>query len=95
MGRIRSGDDLRIEPCQGATYHRPGKVAVYAYGAYPRSSVLYGRTRRTWVEEFDSVAEAQAAFPTAVVAAGSGYVEDRLLDLPDEDGHTYTPDAGG
>ena len=77
--------DQRIEPSRGATYSSD-RIAVYEYGTYPRSSVLSGQTRRTVLDDFDTVEQAQAAFPGATVSMGSGYQPPCLAHLPDADG---------
>lgn len=83
--------DIRIEyPAQGATYCRE-QYGVYEYGVHARSSVLSGRVKRIFLDSFDTLAEAKAAYPTAFVTEGCGFVEDRMLDLPDENGRTFNP----
>jgi len=58
-------NDIRIEfPSCGKTYAR-NEYGVYQYGVYPRSSVLAGRTSRTFLDSFKSLAAARAAFPGA------------------------------
>lgn len=75
-----------IEPKMGATYGPSfeGEVAVYEYDEWPRSSVLYGRTRRTFLD-CGTLEEMKAKYPQATVCVSSGYVEDSFNDLPDED----------
>jgi hypothetical protein len=73
-----------IEPNRGQTYSRPG-VAVYEYGVYPRSSVLAGQTSRRFVESYETVEEAQKAYPTARVSDSCGYRAPSLSHLPDND----------
>jgi len=65
--------------------------AVYRYGVYPRGSVLAGQERRTFLDVFESLYEAQASFPDASVLWSSdreGHAE-RLAGainaLPGED----------
>jgi len=65
--------------------------AVYRYGVYPRGSVLAGQERRTFLDVFESLYEAQASFPDASVLWSSdreGHA-DRLAGainaLPGED----------
>lgn len=84
---------LCIEPERGSTYERPGRYAVYGYGVYERSSVLAGQSRRVFIDSFDSLETAKAAYPKAQVT-GSRFEETRasIKHLPDEDGNTYTPD---
>lgn len=81
----RSSDtDVRIEyPSHGATYTR-NEYGVYGYGRYPRHSVLAGQTRRTFLDSFKTLEEAQAAYPQAKVVRGSGYAPPNLSHLPDD-----------
>lgn len=84
--------DLRIEPSRGLTYASE-KFAVYEYGTYGRSSVLAGREKRMWLDDFDTVEEAKAAFPDAEVC-GCGLTTDPLNDLPgDDDADPYGDNA--
>lgn len=63
--------DIRIEyPSVGTTYFRD-VFGVYEYSTYPRSSVLAGQERRMFLDSFETLAEAQAAYPTAYVAPGT------------------------
>ena len=79
-------DPLVIEyPSAGATYgpdeNHPPKYGVYRYGTYPSWSVLAGQEKRSFVQEFDRLEEAQAAYPGAEWnGGGSGY---RPVTLPD------------
>jgi hypothetical protein len=56
---------------------------VYEFGTYPRSSVLAGQTRKQFVDGFDTLEEAQAAYPDADV----GYRDagNYFNHLPDPD----------
>lgn len=74
-----------IEPSRGATYNRPGEFAVYEYDTYPRSSVLAGQERRTFIDSFDSLEAAQSAYPNARVSEYSLYRGPDLSHLPDDD----------
>lgn len=74
--------DRRIELGRGATYSN-NKFTVYEYDEYPSSSVLAGQERRRWLDEFDTLTEAQAAYPDAV-ESGCGYREPYLGHLPDD-----------
>lgn len=47
-----------VEYGRGETYAN-SRVTLYALDNYERSSVLYGRERRCWVGEFESVADAR------------------------------------
>lgn len=79
-----------IEYGNGETY-RNRRPTVYKHDRYPRGSVLAGRPRRTWVDDFDTVAEAKAAFPEAVdlITGGGGSthvpVDVVTAGLPDEE----------
>ena len=57
--------------------------AVYEFGRYPRSSVLAGQTRKSFLDSFESLEAAQAAYPDADV----GYVPagNSFGHLPDGD----------
>ena len=69
---------------RGATYQNGDDTfTVYEIGVYGRSSVLAGQQRRQWRDEFASLAEAQAAYPSARVS-GSTYREPSLHHLPGE-----------
>lgn len=59
-----------IEFGNGETY-RNARPTVYKHDVYPRGSVLAGRPRRTWVNDFATVAEAKAAHPTSETRATS------------------------
>lgn len=73
-------NDIRIEyPCRGATYARD-EYGVYSYSRYGRGSVLAGQTRRVFEDSFETLAEAQAAYPTAEVC-GSCYQAPSLSHL--------------
>jgi hypothetical protein len=78
-------NELCIEPSRGATYSSD-RVAVYEYGTYGRGSVLAGQTKRMFLDDFETVEEAKAAFPKATVCIGSGYVPVSLAHLPDDEG---------
>ena len=41
------------------------RVAVYGIGTYEESSVLAGQTKRVFLDDFDTVEEAKAAYPNA------------------------------
>ena len=58
-----------------------GWYSVYEFGVFPRSSVLAGQTMKTHRGSFDTVEEAQTAYPHATV----GYRDpNNTLDhLPD------------
>jgi hypothetical protein len=46
---------------------------VYEHSVYEDSSVLAGQSRRQWLDDFETLAEAEAAYPHAVVVEGSTY----------------------
>jgi len=73
---------LTIEMGNGATY-RNNKYTVYEHSTYPRSSVLSGQRRRVWLDDFDTLSEAQAAYPNAEVS-GDTYQEPYLEHLSDD-----------
>lgn len=76
--------DIRIEfPSQGETYSRD-EYGVYEYSTYPRSSVLAGQERRSFLDSFETLEQAQAKYPTADIS-GCGYHVPSLGHLPDED----------
>lgn len=65
--------DVRIEyPSRGATYSHAA-YGVYEYGTYPNSSVLAGQVRRVFLDSFDTLEAAIAAYPGAEVSCGSGF----------------------
>lgn len=82
---LKKREDIRIEyPSRGATYRRD-QYGVYKYDTYPRHSVLAGQQRRTFLETFETLEEAQAAYPKAVYHEGAcGYREPNLSHLPDD-----------
>jgi hypothetical protein len=59
-------------PAAGETYMHPEMYGVYAYDTYPAGSVLEGQTRRRSLGVYDSLEAAQAEWPAAGVADGSG-----------------------
>ena len=70
---------------RGATYQNDSDTfTVYEISTYPRSSVLAGQQRRQWMDQFESLEEAQAAYPEAELIGGSTYREPCLNHLSDE-----------
>lgn len=68
----------------GATYRNSmNTFTVYEISRYPRSSVLAGQQRRVWLDDFSSLAEAQAAYPDARFS-GDTYRAPYLEHLPEE-----------
>lgn len=76
--------DLTIERGRGATY-ASDRWTVYEHGEYERGSVLEGQSRRVWLDDFETLEEAQKAYPEAVVCACSTYQPPCLNHLPGED----------
>ena len=83
--------DQTIERGRGATYASE-RWTVYEHGVYDRDSVLSGQSRRSWLNDFDSLEEAQKAYPEAVVCAFSTYTPPCLNHLP-EDGEDIPEDG--
>lgn len=69
-------------PSTGATYFRE-EYGVYRYDTYPRSSVLAGQTRRSFLGSYASLEEARADYPTAYYSSPQ-YAPPDLSHLPDE-----------
>jgi len=62
---MKKTSNIRIEfPSVGRTYAH-NTYTAYEYGTYPRSSVLAGQMSRTFLDSFDTLEEARAAFPGA------------------------------
>ena len=75
-----------IEFGRGATYAND-RYTVYEHGTYPRSSVLAGQHQRVWLDDFDTLEEAKAAYPDAEdCTGGTTYQAPSLSHLPDPDG---------
>ena len=67
---------------RGATYQNSeDKFTVYEIGTYERSSVLAGQQRRVWLDDFDSLEDAKAAYRNAQLS-GSTYRAACLEHLP-------------
>ena len=66
------------------TYHKTTGFTVYGLGTYPRSSVLAGQQRRTFLDSFATLEEAQAKFPNAKLVPGTTYQAPDLSHLPDD-----------
>jgi hypothetical protein len=78
-------------PSSGATYSHD-EYGVYRYDTYPDSSVLAGQERRSFLGSFPTLAEAQAEFPDAEWADGSGY---RQINIPDTPPDWFDPANAG
>lgn len=87
MTKRQSSSYQMIEyPSMGSTYCRE-EYGVYEYGTYPRSSVLAGQQRRRWLDSFETLAEAKAAFPEAEWQDnGSHFQPVSVSHLPAEQG---------
>ena len=76
--------EYTIERGRGATY-ASDRWTVYEHGVYDHDSVLSGQSRRTWMDDFETLEEAQKAYPEAVVCVCSTYQPPYLGHLRDED----------
>jgi hypothetical protein len=77
-------NEYTIERGRGATYASE-RWTVYEHGTYDRDSVLSGQSRRTWMDDFETLEEAQKAYPEAVVCAASTYQPPYLGHLTDDE----------
>jgi hypothetical protein len=73
-GREFKISELAIEPSRTKYGPPVSGFALYAYGTYPRSSVLAGQTSRTYLEGADTETELLAKYP-GVRSQGSGYID--------------------
>ena len=75
--------DITIEPnfYRESVGRESGGYNVYEHDEYPDGSVLAGQNRRTFCDYFDTLEEAQAAFPTAF-QCGSTQCAPCLPDTP-------------
>lgn len=84
-----------IEFGRGATYSND-KYTVYEHSVYPRHSVLAGQDRRVWLDDFETLEEAQAAYPKAeVCVGGTTYRPPCLHHLPDDGDYVDEVDYPG
>ena len=72
-----------IEQGHGATYHND-TFTVYEHSTYGRSAVLSGQPRRVWLDDFETLADAQSAYPDAEPMEGTTYAAPSLHHLPDD-----------
>ena len=74
--------DTRIEfPSVGQTYNNQ-TFGVYEYGTYPRGGDLAGAECRVYLNEFETLELAQAAYPDAVYQ--DGFLPPSLTQLRDD-----------
>ncbi len=75
---------VTIEPRRGETYCEPG-VAVYGYRV-ATMGCMKGREMRSFLDGYDTVAEAKAAYPEAH-ESGCGHIPhaEQVAHLPDDE----------
>lgn len=88
---MRNFDYLTIEP----SVHRDGEFAVYGHDTYPRSSVLAGRHRRTFLDSFESPEAAAEAYPEADAIEWSSRAPDHDDPLGPNPASWFDPAAAG
>jgi hypothetical protein len=91
-----SNDPLVIEhPVTGSRGNvLSQEYGVYRYGVYEDSSVLAGQQKRSFVDSFPTLAEAQAAYPGAEWD-GDGYSQRVPVHIPDAAPAWFDPLAAG
>lgn len=81
-----------LENGRGQTYNS-GKPTLYAHSTYPRGSVLAGRPKRMFIDQFDSadsarkaLKEAKVKFDDMIEDGGSSHipVDQMVSHLPDD-----------
>lgn len=88
----KHGETLIEYPAAGATYSHD-EYGVYTYDEYPARSVLAGQPRRTFLDSFDTLDEARAAYPGAGwYGEGSGYA---YRPIPESPPDWFDPEAAG
>ncbi len=80
---IKEHRRLTLEFGRGETY-QTNKPTLYGHSTYGRSSVLAGRPRRVWLEDWDDLDTARAELKAARI---------RYTDLCDTRGSTHIPVA--
>jgi len=70
---------------RGMTYVRTYGFTVYGLGTYPRTSVLAGQQRRTFIDSYDTLEAAKQAHPDAKFIPGTSYQKPDLSHLRDEE----------
>ncbi|MBN8457545.1 MAG: hypothetical protein J0M04_06895 [Verrucomicrobia bacterium] len=78
---IKQHRRLTLEFGRGETY-RSNKPTLYGHSTYGRGSVLAGRPRRQWLEEWDDIDTARAELKAARI---------RYCDLCGTGGSTHIP----
>jgi hypothetical protein len=90
---IKQHRRLTLEFGRGETY-RSNRPTLYGHSTYGRISVLAGRPRRVWLEEWDDLDVARAELKAAKIryadlceAGGSTHIPVDVITagLPDED----------
>lgn len=83
---MRNQERFTIEMGRGATYCN-GRWTVYRHTTYPRHSVLAGQPCRTFIDSYDSLELARAAYPQARVLdnGGTTYMPPDLTHLSDRE----------
>jgi hypothetical protein len=74
----RGIEEVAIEPGVNEYTHKP-VFHVKGYGEYPDSSVLAGQPRRVHLDTFDTLEEAQAAYPFSSTEDGPRHVPDPVM----------------
>lgn len=76
-------DYYTIEP-QTCEYTQKKSFAVYGHGIYENTSVLAGQYRRCFIDNFNTIEEAQKAYPDAD-ESGSTKINIPMSDCPPSD----------
>ena len=92
LDHIKQHRDLTLEFGRGETYAN-GRPTLYGHSTYGRGSVLRGRSRRQWLEDWDDLETARAELKAAKIRysdlTGVGYthipVDVITAGLPGED----------
>ena len=81
IDHIKQHRNLTLEFGRGETYAN-GRPTLYGHSTYGRKSVLSGRPRRQWLEDWDDIETARA-----LTAVGSTHIPVSVITagLPDED----------
>ncbi|MBN8457387.1 MAG: hypothetical protein J0M04_06050 [Verrucomicrobia bacterium] len=81
IAEIKRYRNLTLESGRGETYSN-GRPTLYGHSTYGRGSVLAGRPRREWLEDWDDIETARAELKAAGI---------RYRDLCDAGGSTHIP----